>query len=542
MIRQFQILLLVALGLLCSAQLIAYPTGINVLCVGIVLGTCLAVGIITFRSENFASVPISTLQVTTFTLSNFFVPLLGTTLEGNPLVYNLKLPVQAFGLSALAALTLALTHAIYRRLSTARKLRDLASTRVAGPIGLFRAPTTLQLWLMGGIGAAAAIASALFFRRDMIDTSGVLQQLLQGFIPFSYAPFLIPLACYFWPAPKPTKFTWFAFGLYFVFIAGISMALNARGAFAIPLATMVGCIILAMLTNKLRINFFSLRSAAFALVAFLVIVPSLGDIATAMRVARSDRSKLAATEMIGRSVELFFDKQRLEEYRNLYQTTRGALRAGEWDERYIKNEFLQRFAFLKFADNSLFYTQNFGPSERQRLAEFAVNRIYAQIPSPVLRALGIRYNKWNSLTLSFGDFLYYARTGFDYAGFRTGSFIGIDRAIFGMGFLGVFAALAFLIFLIMDSFSYRSTVTNGSQKSIDVRISPMILMFLFTFAFYFNNEALASMLSGLLRMLPQTVVIYLLLFYGTAIVNLLRPAPSRARSSIRRDSLTLPPA
>jgi hypothetical protein len=522
------------LGVFALTQLLFFPEEKNVACVFIVIGGCLVTALLTARESHFQRWPISTFVVMWFPFSNLLIPLLGTTTDWHPLIYKLKMPLEAFGYTALVAVTIALAHLVYRHLSFLGGLRGSVQEMGLRKLGLFTPPSILQLWFFGGIGSLAAVL--LFFVFDGANSAdvGFLPQLVHAIRPFSYAPFLIPLVSLFGSQQRPSRIQYVLVVIYVGFTLGMAMVANARAVFAVPMLTFLLAVFFAFLTGRLSLKMLSFRVVAVGVVFVLLAVVVLPDLATAMRVVRAKRGNVGPMELATATIETFFDKKALRNYWAINRAMAGS--AGSWDEDYLQNEFLQRFSLIKFTDLSLYFSRSFGDADRTKLRGFSDARLISSLPNPVIRFLGLPVRKTSVMSMSFGDFLYGARS-LQYSAFRTASFVVVDRLVHGMLFYPILMAVSLLLFFTVDCFT-RSVLVRRPDRSPPMSViifSPVAILFMFTFVQTLFQEALATTLMFYARGLPQILLLYWIFFHGSRLLNSFAPHfGERPRIAARR--------
>ena len=175
----------------CLLQAALFPSQSNLICVGLAFAASLTVVWVCLRRRLIRSFPLSSLQILGFCSVNFVLPLLATLAELHPLNYNLRVPVRTFGYGAAFLLTLVCAHFIYRRFPAIQGLRKFVSARFFVPLGFFKAPGELQLWLMGGIGCLSRFYIYLFLPDSGVAAAGAVDKFIQPLQIFAYCPFLL---------------------------------------------------------------------------------------------------------------------------------------------------------------------------------------------------------------------------------------------------------------------------------------------------------------------------------------------------------------
>lgn len=526
-ILQFRSALFVLLGVLSSAQILILSDVNNLLCVAIVAGGMLFCANLAIRVDRFQRAPLSSLAVLAFSSTNLFIPLLGTTLELNPLIFNLRMPLETFGFTAAAAAILQIAHEFYLRFPGGVQGSGRVARLAFQPLGLFIAPTVSQLWVMGGLGLAALAAGGFGFSTETIDTSRILPQIVNSFRPLAAAPLMIPILPFFYSSlrPRPWSLGIVAYGVVLVVVA---MGIGGRGAIAIPVASVATAVGLAILTGRLRVNLFKPRVIVCVGAVLFIAMPLAGYISTSMKLSRRSQMGMSGAERIGKTLSTMTDFGRVTGENNF--DGEEVLTVEIWDERYLKNEFFQRSSLVPFTDNSFYFSRNFGDADRARLNDFAWSRFLTILPSPLIQILGMKFNKWSALSVTFGDYIYYSRARFDYSALRAGSVVAIGWAQFHWNSIWIWFISGLVVFFILDSFAMR----QGAFGQSHLMISPAMLLGLYVVAMCFNQDALPSLAVFFFRVLPQQVIIYLLVFLSTRLLLGQRHAFLTKRPAVAR--------
>src|SRR5688500_2450353 len=155
------------------------------------------------RKKMLESYMFSSFIILGFVATQFYLPLLFTTIEHKPLVYNLELPEEVFLHSTAGLVVLVLAHAFYRFLMNAPPNRSFS---ILVKAGFFTPPTHLQLWIMGALGMVSSVY--VYFTAPEVGqavTGAASDKLVQALVPFTYAPFFIPLSKLYGNSQKPHR-------------------------------------------------------------------------------------------------------------------------------------------------------------------------------------------------------------------------------------------------------------------------------------------------------------------------------------------------
>ena len=427
------------------------------------------------------------------------------------MVFNLTIPFQVFFHSLAALSILLLTHYLYRKM-IANQNRNQHSFLYR--LQLFQPPSEAQIWLIGFVGIATSYY--IFFinpsiYREFTGTAG--NKLLESLIPFSYAPFFIPLGKLYGSSKMPSKQLWIKLALYTILLFIISIGRNSRGAFMIGFTSIAFAYFLGLITEIFKSNIFTQKNAVIAIVAILVITGPIADLGTAMVTVRNDRNDVKASELIGLTMVAFQDKKALKMKR-----LEDRQHEGEWDEKYLDNIFTARFSNLKFNDASLLLSAKVGENN-PAMRDYTINHSLAAFPQPFLEALNIHIDKNSIVSLSFGDYIYSLAGAGDYAfgTFRTGHFAGTGMASFGWWYLLILAAGLIPVYFLVDKLVFVKQ-PDSEQKHIRLRFSFCGLLALTTIFQFLPSESVSTIVNFLFRGWIQMVLLYFILFHITRVL------------------------
>ena len=460
-----------------------------------------------FRRGVMTVTPISSLIVFGLGFTLLLGPLTFQTLDWRPIAFNLDAPVAAVGTAAFASLLACLTHAIYRALPPCGIASQALARTVHTALFVFRTPTNVQLWLMGFIGIAATWTTGTADAGQAVEYGDVGGKLLQAFSPFILAPAFIVIAPYLFPSRAAKPPNWIQLLAYFGLVLVLAFARNSRGGFAVILFVLILCLATAVWTGRLKPD---RRAALGGLAAIVIGLPALSflsDVSTAMLIHRSARNEVSATELIERTLETAGDPIALKNYR-----AKASIIDNRYNEIYIASDFLGRLTLLKFLDLNIRHTQGITESQKDYARHIFVQRLLANLPTPVLTRIGLDVDK-STLKFSGGDVYRFIASRGEKGAYVTGSALADGLAIMGLLFWPFLMVLALVSFVINDAF-----VRYGSGWGLF--ISPAILFQVDKlFMFGLNGDNLANVIGGLLRGYPQSLLLYAGLFLVTGMMS-----------------------
>jgi len=513
-----------ALFAACLFQVVFYLSVANLFALGCIIIAWAVLSAQFLRPDRLHTYPLSSFLLIGFTATQFYFPLLFTTLEGKPVVFNLELPYDVFMHSSLSLYVLLLAHALYRGIV---KMPLSNPNSILGKIGLFTPPVDLQLWLMGLTGLGATVYA--YFISPSVGwevTGAASDKAIQGLIPFSYAPFFIPFGRMYGNTKEQDKRLIPMLVGFTLLLFVVSIGRNSRGAFMIGFTSIGFGFGLALLLGIFRTKLFTLRNAALAGLAFLLVTGPIADIGTAMVIVRNQRSKITNAELIEMTWQAYQDKDAIRSRRQNDNTT-----ADEWDERYLDNIFTARFSNLKFNDASLVQSTKIGEQDKDMLT-FSINYILGALPDPFLKALDIDADKENVYAVSVGDYLYAEAGGPIEAlgGFRTGHFAGTGMAAFGWWYLFILGVGMMPVFFLFDLLvAYVPSFGKPPVTGTNLRFSLCGLLALTAIFQFLPAESVVTTATFLIRGWLQMILLYVVLFQATRLVSLVFRGPKRAR-------------
>jgi hypothetical protein len=504
-------------------QVIFFWSLINVMAITSVVVTWLITAHVFLNQSLLEKFPLSGLLIIGFATTQLYFPLLFTTLEGKPLIYNLEEPELVFLHSTASFLVLLISHAFYRLLS---KLSD-RSFSVMQRAGYFTPPTELQLWLMGLIGIGAAYY--VYFLTPDIGrevTGEASGKLLQGLLPFQYAPFFIPLGKLFGGEDVKLRRVAPLLFVYSILLFAISIGRNSTGALMFGFTAVAFGYLLGLVLGIYHAKILSLKNVVIVIAFGWLLIGPLADLRTAMVLVRDQRTEVSAAELISMTLDAFYDTEAIESRREYDATTEG-----EWDERYLDNVFTARFGNIKFNDINLVQALKVREHDPDML-KYSADYLLGGLPDPVLKALKIDVDKASVYSVSIGDYLYLAAGGYGtVSGFRTGHFAGTGMATFGWWYLLILGIGMIFIFYLFDKFFLVRYVPDDSpghmlQRKLQFSFCGLLAL-TSVFLFFTALQSVIQIGMFMYRGWIQLVLLYFVMFHATRFLTLFSRTSSR---------------
>jgi hypothetical protein len=497
-------------------QIIFFPSLANFVAIGSIVFAWGLFTSIFFKPKMLRNYPLSTFIMLGFVTTQLYFPLIFTSLEGKPVVFNLELPYQVFLHSTLSLIALLLGHAAYRSL---RKNPARESTSILVKLGFFDAPTELQLWLMGFIGLGATFYVYLYSSVGWEVTGAASDKAVMSLMPFSYAPFFIPFSRLYGSSKEPSRkvlpLLIGFIGLLFL----VSIGRNSRGGFMIGFSSVGFSYAMGLLLGVYKAKFFTMKNAIIAVGAFWLFTGPIADIGTAMVLVRLQRHDITYTELISSTFEAFNDKEAIRLRRIADANEAGGK---GWEENYLKNIFLARFCNIKFNDLSLVQAAKL-PEHDRRMFQYSIDYVCAELPQPLLDFLGLKSIDKDLLRgSSVGDYIYYLADGPPevLGWYLTGHFAGTGMAAFGWWYLLILGAGMIPIFTFFDKLFLKTTRFQAKHPgSLSFRFSLCGMLALdAVFRFLCPFESVVAIGLFIIRGAIQLMLVYFLVYHFTRLV------------------------
>jgi hypothetical protein len=520
-----------------AIQVVLWPDADNILCVSLAWVSCILTGVAMFRQSALLLYPWSSLMALVFCLSTSGLPLVLTLLQGDPITFNLEVPVATFGHLLLCQIVVLLVHIGYRDMRIWRKWEDRFRATVLRPLGVIEAPSGKEMLGIGALGLAASIY-VLVFVRDQNDgtlqiTGSIFDKFAQGLIPLAYTPFLLLLPLTGGGSRK--GFIW-KFGfviLYSLPILFLALAANTRTLAFLGVATIGLGLLLMVLSGDIRLDL--KKNFVLALIILPLALLVADNIAIAMRAAREERAEISSLDEAKETFKLLTIK------RDELKTPRNEIAGGNDDSEawYVTNPLFSRLVCAQFQDRALAVGLDMNDEEKQALRRVENDHILEALPNPLLKILadariglideGFDKNEVNVGGCSIGAYMLYlggASRGhgpqtvvMDESGdlfgdvFATGGFIGDGFAAYGWSYLLIFAASAFVLFLFCDALYSPASQIASDELSRETSFALVGLINGFTLATILSADGIADFVWFIVRQPFQMLLTYCVVFW-----------------------------
>ncbi|WP_257668495.1 hypothetical protein [Parapedobacter tibetensis] len=415
---------------------------------------------------------LSTFLIIGFSITQFYLPILFTLLEGKPLVYNLEVPYDVFTHSLSSFIVLILCHQGYVYVQKRKPNSKLKIQRMLARLHLYKQPSDRQIWVIGFIGLASMFFIHFIVKGSGNDgESGGGNAVIQGLVPFAYAPYFIPLSRMFGNKHADRKRIIYELLIYTVLLFIISIGRNSRGAFMMGFTSIGIGYFLGLLMGKFNYKIFTPRNFLLGLLVFYIITGPLSDLGTAMVVVRGQRGSVSSQQLIELTLEAYQDKDALRDYKN--KASQSAI-STDWDEHYFDNIFLARFCNLKFNDLCLRHAEQLeGVSPLMR--QYSIQRFLIVFPQPILDFIGLEIDKSKILPYSSADYLLaLSNQSYLRGGLRVGQFSGVGMASFGWWYLLILGLAMIPVYYLLDLFVRTVTITSPTRLRTYISLAGLL--------------------------------------------------------------------
>jgi len=447
------------------------------------------------KQKPFIHYPISSLSLLGLNISTQSGAFLYQTFTFTPLEWNLYSPINTFFYVGLFQITLVFAHFFYRKAELFNRFRKLLTHQIFIPIGIYKALPIRWLWAMGWVG----ILSLWFSVSGDVEYGNIGGKFLVAFIPFCYAPFLIPFYGKGTLAKGLSDKNNRNLIIYVLILIIAGILRNSRGVFAEGFITFILIYLMFVFIKKIFITRKQIKTLLKWAIPLIMMLSLLSDLAVSMTVVRQTRSDISGLELGINTLSTLFDREAISYYKEsqLY-------RKSDYNEDYISNPIFARLITTKFDDNMLAHSALLNSGDSLDVMQITGKKIIAQLPTPVIKLLGLGVNK-TDLEFTIEDYVWYLISGHDLGGYKVGSLTAHGLIMFGSFFYLSCIILFPFLFSILDAFSYR-------KKQLYL-FSPIVFIFIYKFYAIFYSGSFVKMLAFFIRGLPQAIFLYLILVF-----------------------------
>lgn len=378
-----------------------------------------------------------------------YLPLIATLIEGKPISYGFEVPYETFFYETLLFVvsSIAFAAAIYKK----KKYNNVIQ-RTLYRLHFFKTESS-TLWLLGLVGLVVRIQQLSVV--DNVEYGDINNKFLAGLTFLQYAPviMLFPTLCGMLHNKLRNTFVWIYVGVIFV----VSFATNSRQAMIYPIFTIILLFFIYLLRHKISI--YRLLSPAKIVFVGVVVVFGLGfvsDVSLAMLANRGIRTDVSSGKLFEKTVKTLQDEQTMNKLRSLTLEEPSQITSyrGGWDETYLDNFIMNRFANLRISDETIHYAIKVGYGNGKMQTHFW-KQVLGIFPTNILNLIGVSLDK-KDIAHSPGDYLYMLGSGNSSAigGYRITSHTGDGLATFGLWYFSLQFVVYFIVYLLADCLVY----------------------------------------------------------------------------------------
>ena len=494
---RFIVLLFAALALLAFAAQFAIdfsPDNIAASC--LVLASSLAILLYILWTKAIQTHPLSTFAIFGFCATTQWGALLAQSAYWTPIALHLRQPVETFATLAFYQGVALTAHAFYRTLTSGKS--NSGPSLVVGTLhrmGLYDIPSAGTLWVMGIFGLMnLAIGGG----------EGVVSKIAHGLSFLAWAPFLIPMyvlqqESYYCNARRNYLFL----SGYILLIVAIGIAINARSVMLSGMVTVALFALLRCMRGSRSVSSFHVLKVVIGLLILSAASIPVSYLVNAMSLARGVRTYSGPMKVIEETIYYLGEPELvLKEQERLKHVSIGS----RYDETYFENPLITRLVETKFHDNALYFASQFSEKDEDKLMDLTIDFFWTTLPDPMLKAMSVKVTK-DAYKFTIGDYLSYVAGGGDLGSYKTGSHLGQGQAVFGIAYPVVYFFSCIILFMCVDVLVYRPT-----QGGVVISALGMLGIWRM-FQYGISTESLHLLFMSVVRGLPQSIALYLLVYY-----------------------------
>ena len=458
-----------------------------------------------FQSNKFKLFPISYLIIFFSFFFNAASALFLKTLELNKVSSNLYLPKDIYFFLLISTILIIATHMIYVKNYT--KNKKSFTFNLIQKFGLYKIDLNLLFYL----GVFSLIMQVLYTfdlmgigynNTNILGGYGVLTDFMLGYNPFYILIFQLILSKHLFN--KNYSINKIVYFLFFLIVIYISIATNRRDILFFGILNLLMILVTIFLLGKIQIDkkqflkYFSI---------FIILLLSSGTILKlnyAYLIERNNVSRATFTNLT--SFLSTFSK--INNNKNFYKNFKSNMRFTVTSKINIQNYYdsliFERLNPIKYADNILFFSKRLDKNTLNEIKSHSFNRMLSIIPQPFINIVNKNFNKSDYIYLTVATKIITNTRQNRSASNDVGSFLIELKIFFGLLFFLPMVIIAYLIFILFDSF-------YDKKKEI---FSPIMLIFLFygsnTVYGFFSSTSFDAIVAFIIRGIPQSILLYLI--------------------------------
>jgi hypothetical protein len=435
-----------------------------------------------------------------FMFMNIFMPLPATLIEWKPITYGLQIPFKTFFFETFLFIIASLAFYIVIN-SRHTKFAFLHNKLVR--YGFFDLDETV-IWGMGIVGLSSQIYYILVLNGES-QYGDVMNKFIHGLFFLRCAPIILLFPNLIGLYNLRTKMK--SVIIYLLLCSAISLFANSRSVLLTPI--MISFMLLIINCIKKQVNilkYFSLVKLIFYCILVVFFIHFVSNISLAMLHVRVMKQSVSRYELFVKTLETLTNEEEMTKLRllNEEKTAKLSPYVYGWTEEYCENFLLNRFANLRIADETLYYADKIGYSNK-KMRSFLIDKTIAILPNPILVFLYIDLDK-KQMEYSPGDMLYLLGSGIEsFGGHRVTRLVGDGLATFGYWFFPIIFFIFILIFKLLNTLELCSCDR--------IVYSGFGLMYIITIFATFFDRGCADMCGFLLRGFWQPLILFFVVMF-----------------------------
>ena len=285
----------------------------------------------------------------------------------------------------------------------------------------------------------------------------------------------------------------------FVLVLYLSLGLNSRSVFFDIIFSGLIIYCYFIYTNLINIKVLKVNKLFF-LTIFLILLSNYVDFfSNSYLEVRKFRNNTNPIQNIKNHINFFNNNKEILLNQNMTNQNQQI-----FAENYYNIDFLNRINVIKATDNIIYAKQFLTKSEIEDIKNFEYNKVISILPNPVIKIFSASFNK--SLYFDTITSTVYKKVDRSYVGGKSNGIVFSILYLYAdFWYFLIFVVLIFITFSLLDSF-------KNNEKHL-------IILFVF---FYLTSGGLinlissgsvADMIGSLVRGIPQSLILYLLICF-----------------------------
>jgi len=296
-------------------------------------------------------------------------------------------------------------------------------------------------------------------------------------------------------AESKINYKYFIFIIFYIMlIIFYSILVNSRGVLLHNMYVIIMLLIFFLMLGIIRITYNFFFKAVLALILLLSIVPILNNYSQTILDTRDLRYENINNPI--KNFDIF-----LESFSNKNKIQFDDVQSKLFREDYIPSTILGRVNTIFTIDNLFFASKYLSLSSIEKIKDYEKKQIISIFPEFIIKIFDNNFNKkfYNENTISA---MIYKATDNTYGGTKpVGSMYAILQIYYGYYFFIYFYLITIICFIVIDAFCLKNL-------NFTYMLFPLFLLI----TSIFTAGSVSSLFEILLRLIPQSVILYLFLY------------------------------